>query len=302
MEIIYKIIYNPSINYIIRNIAKLFNLIFPNAIRIPVSGKIKINYKKISLSLNTNQTSYVSNELFYNKPEQYEFTPLFIELISQSEVFFDVGANIGYFSILGEIINPELKTFAFEPSVGPLNYLQKNIKENCLKNVNIIDKAVSDIDGKLEFFDVINSKYPWIEYNLNGSNSLQNKFGAEKSSSYPVEVIKMESIVSQFNLNKIDLIKLDTECTEHLILQSSIDVINKYHPIIICEVYDVIENEIQECINKMTNYFIYQYLELDHKLIRIEKLIDVTKDHANRNFIFCPKEKTNLLEKFTFQL
>ena len=264
----------------------------------PVSGKIKVKYKKNTIFLHTNQTCFVSREIFFKGANNYEFTTLFEHLVQQSEVFFDIGANIGYFTILGETLNTSLKTFSFEPSVGPLYYLNKNIIQNNLKNVVLINKAVSDIDGRLFFHDVVSKKYPWVEYNLNGSNSLQNIHGREKASSYEVDVITLNSVMSIYDLNKVDLIKLDTECTEHLILKSSLDVINKYKPIIICEVYDVIENEVQNCLDNMDEYEVFQYNESIKKLKRIKNLKEVSNDYFNRNFIFCPLEKRDHISLF----
>ncbi|MBW6482219.1 MAG: FkbM family methyltransferase [Vicingaceae bacterium] len=298
MKLIYKIIYQPTINFILRNFFKMSGKLLLKPIVISVSGKLKVSYKKHILFLHTNQTCYVSKEIFYNGAKNYEFTTLFEYLIKQSNVFFDIGANIGYFSVLGEKINPSVKIFAFEPSVGPLHYLNKNVKENKLKNVTVINKAVSNIDGRLEFYDVINKKYPWLKHNLNGSNSLQNKFGLIKSSSYLVDVTTLQSVIKDNEIKQIDLIKLDTECTEHLILQSSLDVINKFQPIIICEVYDVIEKEVQECIDKMTDYKLYHYIEATKKLNLISSLNEVKKDTYNRNFVFCPDNKVDKLDGF----
>ncbi|MDT8411455.1 MAG: FkbM family methyltransferase [Vicingaceae bacterium] len=298
MNLFYKIIYHPTINYLLRNFLKMSGKLLLKPIVISVSGKLKVSFKKHLFFLHTNQTCYVTKEIFYNGAENYEFTMLFEHLIKQSNVFFDIGANIGYFSILGEKINSSVKIIAFEPSLGPLHYLNKNINENKLKNVTVINKAVSDIDGRLEFYDVINSKYPWVDYNLNGSNSLQNKFGATKSSSYLVDVTTLQSVIKDNEIKQIDLIKLDTECTEHLILQSSLDVINKYKPIIICEVYDVIEKEVQECIDKMTDYKLYHYIEATKKLNLISNLNEVNKDTYNRNFIFCPATTIDKLGDF----
>lgn len=298
MKLFYKIIYHPTINYILRNFLKMSSKLLLKSIVISVSGKLKVIYKKHLFFLHTNQTCYVTKEIFYNGAENYEFTTLFEHLIKQSNVFFDIGANIGYFTVLGEKINPSVKIFSFEPSIGPLYYLNKNVKENFLKNITIIDKAVSNVDGELEFYDVINKKYPWLKHNLNGSNSLQNKFGIIKSSSYLVDVTTLQSVITSNDIKQIDLIKLDTECTEHLILESSLDVINKFQPIIICEVYDVIEKEVQECIDKMTDYKLYHYIEATKKLNFISSLNEVTNDAYNRNFIFCPASKVAKLGSF----
>lgn len=298
MHLLYKIIYHPIINYILRNFFKLTGKLLFKSATVAVSGKLRVRYKKYLFFLHTNQTCYVTKEIFYNNAENYEFTTLFEHLINQSAIFFDIGANIGYFSILGEKLNPSLQTFAFEPSIGPSHYLSLNIQKNRLNNITVINKAVSNIDGKLEFYDVINGKYPWIDYNLNGSNSLQNKFGTTKLSSYLVDVITLESIIKQYKLTKLDLIKLDTECTEHLILESSLDIINHFQPIIICEVYDVIQDEVQTCLDKMVDYKLFHYVEASKKVYPIRLFKEVVNDTYNRNFIFCPKDKVNKIKPF----
>lgn len=298
MKLFYQIIYHPDINYVLRNLLKMVSKLLSKPIIISVSGKLKIKYKRETIMLHTNQTCFVAKELFYEGADNYEFTLLFDYIIKKSDVFFDIGANIGYFTILGERLNPSLKTFSFEPSVGPLHYLNKNVVENRLNNVKIIDKAVSDINGRLQFYDVVSEKYPWVKHNLNGSNSLQNIHGREKAVSYEVDVITLASVMAKYNLDKVDLIKLDTECTEHLILKSSLDVINQYKPIIICEVYDIIENEVQECLDNMVEYEIFQHKENIKKLKRIKNLKEVSNDAFNRNFIFCPIEKREDISPF----
>lgn len=54
----------------------------------------------------------------------------------------DVGANIGYFSLLlAKLVGPQGKVYAVEPSKGNLDYLQKNVKLNKMSNIQIIPFA-----------------------------------------------------------------------------------------------------------------------------------------------------------------
>ncbi|WP_373517768.1 hypothetical protein, partial [Pricia sp.] len=89
-----------------------------------------------SFYLRTNQTSYLTRELFWKKAENFEYTTIFIGLIAKVTTFFDVGANIGYYSILGCKINPSLTVYAFEPSIGVMIYMRENLKIN-----NLLDKV-----------------------------------------------------------------------------------------------------------------------------------------------------------------
>lgn len=284
MKIIYRLIYQSHINYIFRNLFKYFT----NNIPISISGCLSLSFKRHKFKLLTNPTCYVTYALFKDGPEAYEFTTLFEKLILNSKVFFDIGANIGYFTILGNKINPSVHIYSFEPARGPLHYLKNNVSLNEAKNVTIIDKAVADQTGELAFFEVVNPKYSWLKYQLNGSNSLQNQHGILKSESYKVNVITLRDVIKHHNLTQLDLIKLDTECTEHYILNSSIDVIKEFRPIIVTEIYEVIVSEMELFIKQLDNYNIYH---LDAGRMQLIYSLNDVHDSKERNFMFCPVEK-----------
>jgi FkbM family methyltransferase len=295
---IHKLIYSPSVNFVLRNIALAIYKISSKKL-IAISGKVSLKFETKKIVLNTNQTNFVTQELFFEGAENYEFTKLFADLITKSKVFFDIGSNIGYFSILGSKINPSCKIYACEPSIGSLHYLKLNIEDNLCTNVQVIDSAISNQNGELTFHEVVNQKYPWLRYNLNGSNSLESKFINKNFSSYQVKVENLGKIVADNCITQIDLIKLDTECTEHHILDSAVPQIDQFKPIIICEVYDVIETEIDEIVNKkLNNYKIYQFLHAENKLRKIETISGITKNKLERNFVFCPDEKVHLIENY----
>jgi hypothetical protein len=82
--------------------------------------------------------SYVlgTNEL----PVQNEIS----RILHKGEVFFDIGANVGFFSIMAaRIVGEKGKVYAFEPVMENLISFQKNVELNKFGNVEIITKAVS---------------------------------------------------------------------------------------------------------------------------------------------------------------
>lgn len=286
-SILYKTLYHPIINKFLRNILLPFGKIIGKPL-ISVSGILDLKVYDTKFSLHTNQTCHVTQDLFYYGADKYEFTLLFNELIKDCNVFFDIGSNIGYFSILAGKLNTKTKIFAIEPGRGALHYLKENVILNKLSDkITVIDKAISDRNETLDFHIVNNNKYPWIKHTLNGSNSLQNQYGLKKNESYPVEVITLNELVKNYNIKEIDLIKIDTECTEHLILKSAINEINNFRPIIISEVYEVIRNDFNEVFEQFKDYELYQIC--NNKLLRLSSFNDsIENEH---NYIFMPKEK-----------
>ena|ERR1700720_1331734 len=71
--------------------------------------------------------------------------------IKPGDVFYDVGANVGFYSLLGAVVASPGKVYAFEPLSTNIDYLVKHLKLNKIHNVEVIDVAVSDAVGSAPF-------------------------------------------------------------------------------------------------------------------------------------------------------
>ena len=152
LQSFYRIIYNPKINYSIRNLNYFINRFINTGLKIPPSGRLKIKTDSGALNLTTNQSSYLTQLLFWKGYKTFEYSSLFEELVKEVDVFFDIGANIGYYSLLAHRANPKLKAFTFEPATGPLFYLKQNVILNRSENnIQVIDKALSKTIGSIDF-------------------------------------------------------------------------------------------------------------------------------------------------------
>lgn len=295
MHLIYSLIYYPKINWLIRNMNYILSPLLPNKIKIHPSGTINVNIKSHnSIKLKANQTSYVTRELFWKGSENYEYTPIFINIIKKIDVFFDIGSSIGYYSVLGASINKNLIIEAFEPSTGPMIYLSENVKINNLSsriNVNVL--ALSNRQGQIDFFEIKNKKYPTI-YNLSGEHNIGTKPHL-KSLKTKVKSDTLDNFVRKNDIEKIDLIKIDTEGCEDLILMESSNTINQFKPIIICEVlFNRIESQLEN-IMLGHNYELY-----NHNGKGLTKVSTIKRDLDNgiRNCFFVHPTKKHLIEEF----
>lgn len=85
-------------------------------------------------------------------------TMLFGELVKPDMVVVDIGAHIGYYTILAsKLVGPKGRVFAFEPE--PKNYadLKKNIELNRCTNIAALRTAVSSRNGKARLFTTTGS-------------------------------------------------------------------------------------------------------------------------------------------------
>jgi hypothetical protein len=96
---------------------------------------------------------WVSNQIFWRGWDGYEpeTTPLFFRLAAQSRVTLDVGAYVGFYTLLAAHANPDGQVCAFEPLPSVFRRLQRNIALNRLTNVQCVAAAVGEADGEAEF-------------------------------------------------------------------------------------------------------------------------------------------------------
>lgn len=295
MNTFHSFIYDSNINRILRNLNYVLSPVIPNKIKIHPSGFIKVKVKHHdSIRLKTNQTSYVTRELFWRGSNNYEYTPIFIKLVQKINDFFDVGSSIGYFSILGANVNSNLKIHAFEPSLGAMIFLSENVKINRFSNrIKVNHLALSDKTSPIDFMEVRNKKFPTI-YNLSGEHNIGTKPNL-KTIKTKVNSDTLDNYVTKEKIENIDLIKLDTEGCEDLILKNSSSTIEKFKPIIICEtLFDRIENQLARIMSEHKYEF---YNHVDNGLKKVDTL-KRKSDNGIRNCFFVYPKKRHLIEEF----
>ncbi len=296
MNFLYAIIYQSTINKIIRNINYFLAPLLPSKIKVHPSGKMNVSIDKDhgSFILKTNQTSYISREIFWKGALNFEYSPIFIGLIKKMNIFIDIGSNIGYYSILGSKVNPELITYAFEPSTGANFYLSENVKLNNLSNrIFVESSALMDTSGEIDFYEIRNKKYPSI-YNLSGEHNIGTKT-YKLSQKTSVKATTLDAYFSAKKINTLDLMKIDTEGAEAYILKGAHEVIEQYKPIIICELlFNRIEKEL-ETIMQAHEYTFYAHTEKGLKLV--DSLVRDT-DNGIRDVFFVPPSKIALIEEW----
>lgn len=88
--------------------------------------------------------------------------------LGPGDVFYDIGAHHGYFSLFGsELVREQGGVFSFEPAPANVSHLRGVVDLNGLTNVTLVPRAVSDSDGTADLFlgdgrnDYRPSLFPW---------------------------------------------------------------------------------------------------------------------------------------------
>jgi FkbM family methyltransferase len=297
MSLVRRLFYGETGNTLIRGLVGPFKSGIPQSARFPVSGVIKTDIPgHRPLRLAVNPTCFIGKVLYWQGLQGFEpgVHRVFRHFIKQSSTFLDIGANVGFYSAMAAIYNPKTTVHAFEPLPAAFTYLQENLRLNQAGKATAHKIALSDSSGETSFFFTLNPKFDFVENQLTSTGSLDQDQAARTAHLREIKVTlsTLDEFVSEQKLDQVDLIKMDTEATEHLVLDGARETINRFRPIILCEVLPgKVESEIQARIEAL-NYVAYQILP--HGVQQAKTL-----SHANsseNDFVFCPKERTELMK------
>lgn len=294
-QLLYKIIYSGFINSILTNFIKHVLPFLPRGLKLPPSGEISFKVENGFIKMRTNQTNYLTYCVFWNGYKNFEYTPIFEKLVKKTNTFYDVGANIGYYSLLAAKINPNMKVKSFEPSTGPLHYLRENVAVNNFKNITVEPVALADKNGEIDFYEEKSPKYTYIKYNLAGEGNAGSKTSPERFNKNTVKAITFDDYLKQHPNDKVELMKMDTEGTEHYILKKAHVLLSEHKPLIICEtLFNTIEKDLEEIL-KPYGYEFYNHIETG--LQKVDS-IKRTTDNGVKNCFFVHPSKKYLIEEF----
>ncbi|MEL6538854.1 MAG: FkbM family methyltransferase [Bacteroidota bacterium] len=296
MQFLYRIVYFPPINVVLRTINKWIKPILPAGFTLPPSGKITFRLRDHkTLRLKTNPTNYLTQRLFWEGPEQFEYTTIFMSLIQKMDVFFDVGAHAGYYSLLAGLYNPDCKVISFEPASGPKHFFKENIALNNTRNIHLETIALSHQEGEITFYEIRNKKYRYLKYNLAGEGNTGSLTEGRNYHPIVVPTTTLDQYVAQHNVETIDLMKMDTEGTEYLILEHADKVLGEFQPILIIEtLFGVREAEMEKVLKKYGYDF---YSHTPKGLVKTVTLVRTEPNGVDNCFMVHPS-KVHLIQDY----
>ena len=180
---------------------------------------------------------YIGQRIALEKYEPYE-TQLILRQAKSGDVVVDVGANIGYYTVLlANKVGVAGKVFAFEPDKTNFEILIKNIKTNNLKNVVAVNTAVGSKNGTKVLYK--------SEENLGDHKLYETLCPSDTSLDPPkanafrragekeeVKIIKLDDFLAN---TKVDLMKIDTQGWEPEVIEGAKSIIKNYKPTIFFE-------------------------------------------------------------------
>ncbi len=193
-------------------------------------------------------TTYESRLTYYSQ-----------KLIKEGDVVFDIGAHVGYFTLLfSMLVGDKGKVFSFEPNKNNFCLLDKHVRINKLQNVRILPYAVYDIDGFLSF--------------KIGDGSGTGKISDDGQ--YFVSVVSVDSFVLKNKIDRLDFLKVDVEGAEDKVIEGAKDTLKKFQPTIFLSLHG--EDKYIKC-KTMLEQLGYKFIKIYDDLLLFSTKISLVR-------------------------
>jgi FkbM family methyltransferase len=142
---------------------------------------------------------------------------LFVKMIPPGGVCFDLGANVGYYTLLLSVLaGPRGRVFAFEPLPRNLEYLRRHLALNRTLNATVIEAAVADRSGTVRFEE--------------DASTSKGRIGSQGT--LEVQAIALDEWIDAGKIPQPSLLKIDIEGAELSALQGARKALARTHPVI----------------------------------------------------------------------
>jgi FkbM family methyltransferase len=149
---------------------------------------------------------------------EHENQELFAQNVGSGDVVFDVGANVGFFTLLASrLVGASGRVVAFEPFPAAKRRLDRHLELNAARNVTVFQAAVSDTVGRARFHAHADITMGRIE----------------DEGELDVEVVRLDDLVQTGRVPAPDLIKIDVEGEEAKVLRGAGELLRTQRPTVL---------------------------------------------------------------------
>jgi FkbM family methyltransferase len=184
-------------------------------------------------------------------------------------VFYDIGANIGFFALLGAHLSglESVQVYAFEAAPDNAEAIRVNAALNGIGNVTVICKAVSSASGRGRLQVVDDQSWSKLE-----------DYGEHPYTEQVIEVdlVSIDDLIAAGELTPPTLVKIDVEGAELAVLEGMRSTIDAYRPAIICELHGT------------HHEFVAAMDAHGYRLINLEGTIPVSEEGASAHALALP--------------
>lgn len=217
--------------------------------------------------------------------------PLIEAIATNSHTIFDIGGNIGWYSLNFSKWAPNAKIHAFEPIPRTFDFFMRHLALNKVENVIPNNCAVGDAEGERDFY--------WTELET-GSASMRNIQDRDKINMVKCRVVTLDDYCSKNEIKRIDFIKCDIEGGELFAFMGAKEILRISQPVVFTEMlrkwsakFGYHPNNIIDLFSRL-GYQCYGYVGG-----RLTLIHQVDENTLPTNFFFiCPGKHASIIERF----
>lgn len=211
-------------------------------------------------------------------------------LVADGDNFFDIGANIGWYSINIASSRRATKVFSFEPIPKTYKHLKKNLELNANNNVQAHNFGFSKQAGEFPFY-----YYPEGSSNASAVN-LTSRSDVE---CVQCKVRTLDDYIAETG-ERVDFIKCDVEGAELLVFQGGIKTIVHDMPIVFSEILRKWSAKFNYNPNEIFQFFRdLGYRSFSVKANCLTEFFNMDESTFETNFFFLHSKKhENLIKRY----
>jgi len=160
------------------------------------------------------------------------------DVLHPGGVFFDVGANVGFFAMLAaRIVGPTGRAVAFEPVPANVEQVRANARRNRLDNVTVLELAAGAIEGSATLS---------LAAHPGGAALASVATVPDPIGSIVVAVASVDGLLAAGRVPPPDVVKIDVEGAEEEVLRGMATTLREHRPVVLCEIDDGTESALAD--------------------------------------------------------
>lgn len=170
-----------------------------------------------------------------------------LDLISPGDVVYDVGANIGWYSLLAaRAVGPAGSVLAFEPGLENALFAQQNAELNGLSNVTVIPAALTDEDGWMSFLQrgSLEGRLEKDDSDAQAARRARGTFAVTGRTLVPIA--RLDTWLAESGQRPPHVVKIDVEGAEVGVLRGMEQTLRSQGPTLIIELHGTREEVLDE--------------------------------------------------------
>lgn len=166
--------------------------------------------RQAEVKVDCDLTKLIQRHLFFWGSYEEEYCALWMKLADRSQVIFDVGSNIGLYSLIAAKENPQSTIHAFEPTPWIAGRFEENIRLNDMHNIRVNAVAVGAKTASGFVRDCRGR-----DGSNEGMNFLLREALAPNNDDFCIEVVSLDDYCQRYAIDHIDILKMDIEGGEY---------------------------------------------------------------------------------------